>query len=105
MEILIKALIISLFCVGLRITSDDGMILSFIRMPYVWLESKELNFWGKLAHYLLKPIIGCITCMASVWSITIDYYYFHYFNKWTILLIFVVACLNTMIYRLYEKLD
>ena len=54
--------------------------------------------------YLLKPIIGCTTCMASVWTIVIEYSYFD-LTKWSILTIFMVACLNSIFYALFEKLE
>lgn len=105
MEIIVKAIVISSFCVGLRITSDDGMILEFLRYPYKWLQGKDLNIIGKICEYILTPIIGCVICMASVWSLVIDYYYFNNFNKWTILLIFVVASFNGIIYSIFDKLN
>ena len=103
--ILFKSLVISLFCVGLRMVTDDGMILEAIRKPYVWLREKELNIWGEIILYLLTPIIGCVVCMSSVWTLLIDYYYFNCFGKWTILTIFVVASLNALIYSWFNKLN
>lgn len=52
--------------------------------------------------HIMKPIIGCCTCMASVWVIVIDYFYFNSLNKWTVLIIFVVACLNSLFYATFE---
>lgn len=124
MEILIKSLIISLAIVGLRIVSSPGMFLYFLRMPYEILVNVNKRFnkrvpkdkaelWVgqfiglillRMPVYLLKPIIGCTTCMASVWTIVIDYTYFE-LNKYTILTAFIVAALNSLIYALYVKLD
>jgi len=121
MEILIKALIISLFCVGLRIISGPGMLLYFLRMPYeyyknygVWAKHFEMNESFELpqsairrynlASYLLKPIIGCGTCMASVWTIVIELGYYNTFTIQSVIIAFVVAALNSIIHAYYEKL-
>ena len=106
MDILIKSLIVSLFCVGLRMVSSKEMILHFLRVPYEWVKSiKNPNKLNKLLVYLMKPIIGCVTCMSSVWSLVISHFYFGGINKWTILIIFVSSCLNTLIYTVFEKVD
>lgn len=100
MDILIKALIISLFCVGLRIISSPGMIFYFLRMPYEWSQRHS-----QLLKYLLKPVIGCGTCMASVWTIVIEFgYYNSTFNIELIIIAFIVAALNSIIYAYFEKL-
>lgn len=114
-----RAIIISLAIVGLRVVSSKGMILYFLRMPYEYCISaldfydaiydcnhkariKKIQF--KTLIYILKPIIGCCTCMASVYTITIDYYYFE-LTEWTVLSIFMVATLNSIIFSLYERLE
>lgn len=94
-QLLIKSLIISLFCVGLRIASSPGMVLYFLRKPF-----ENLEGWK---NYLAKPVILCSTCMASVWTIVIEYAYFE-LSIWTILIIFVVAAMNSIIYAFYEIL-
>ena len=111
MEILIKSLIISLFCVGLRIVSSKGMILWFLRAPYevlvVWKNRSEYLLNSKFLHsaliYILKPIIGCCTCMASVYTILIELMYYD-LSKWTIITIFIVAAMNSIGYAVYDKL-
>jgi len=100
MEILIKAIIISLFCVGLRIISSPGMLLFFLRMPYDWAKDRS-----KVLHYLLKPVIGCGTCMASVWTIAIELGYYGAFTLQSVIIAFVVAALNSIIHAYYEKLN
>lgn len=127
--ILLKSIVISLACVGLRIASSKGMLLYFLRMPYEWLTDKtkkekfSYNMQATNARglevrilimsrikklsipiYILKPIIGCVTCMASVYTLLIEHFYFGNIDKWTILIIFIVACLNSIIYAFYEKL-
>ena len=54
--------------------------------------------------YLLKPVIACSTCMASLWTILLDYFYFNALGKSTIIIIFVCACLNSIIHAVYDKL-
>mgnify|MGYP007059577415 CR=1 FL=1 len=100
MELIIKSFIISLAIVELRIFSSPGMILFFLRMPYDYFNDRS-----KVITYLLKPVIGCTTCMASVWTLVIDAFYFERLNKWTILTIFIVACLNSIIMALYERIS
>ena len=125
--LLLTSLLISLFCVGLRIISSKGMILRFLRKPYELLgnnrstkvailkqllsekveskkkfdeyakgdlvnvkelvsykdlaqgkfeayenyrkNNKNYIFWSGITLYIMKPIIGCCTCMASVWTL------------------------------------
>ena len=127
--IIIKAIVISLAIVGLRIVSSKGMILHILRMPYEYLqnelnmniaflsslkyseatikyinEQKRIIVYHKIAIYLLKPIIGCTTCMASFYTIIIEYSYFD-LSKWSILTIFMVATINSILFSLYEKLE
>ncbi len=104
MDIIINSLMISLFCVGLRIVSDEDMILSFLRTPYVWLQSNTTTKWGDAAIYILKPIIGCVTCMASVWSVVISYYFLGGVDKYTILVVFIAAYFNTLLFNLFKHL-
>ena len=99
MELLIKSLTISLFCVGLRIVSSPGMILYFLRMPYEWAQKNN-----KALTWILKAVIGCGTCMASVWTIAISFVYYNTLELETIVIIFVVAALNSVIYGIFEKL-
>lgn len=96
MELLVKSLIISLFCVGLRIITSKGMIGYPLRKPF-----ENLTGWKQ---YIMKPFILCVTCYASVWTIIIEYSYFK-LSWWTLLIIFIVACLNSIIMALYEKLQ
>lgn len=99
MEILIKAIIISLFCVGLRIITGKGMILFFLRMPYEWAVDRS-----KILTYALKPIIGCCTCFASFWTIAIELGYYNTLTLQSVIIAFVVAALNSVIHAYYEKL-
>ena len=111
------SVIISFAIVGLRIVSSKGMILHFLRMPYEWLQNPPINRdeygtmkcyklekYFPLFIYILKPILGCCTCMSSVWTVVISYFFFE-LSQWTILLIFMVAFLNSIFMALYEKLS
>ena len=55
-------LLISLFCLGLRAITDEGMIGYPLRKYF----QDNLPYFG-------KPIILCITCMSSFWG-TIIYW-------------------------------
>jgi hypothetical protein len=99
MEVLIKALIISGFCIGLRIISSPGMIFYFLRMPYEWAEKNSNPL-----KQVLKPVIGCGTCMASVWTLAIELGHYHTFTTESVIIAFVVAALNSIFYAYYEKL-
>ena len=52
--------VISLFCLGLRAITDDGMIGSPIRD----IVKRYAPYWG-------KPIVLCATCMSSFWGTVI----------------------------------
>ena len=96
MEILIQSLVISLASVGLRIITSAGMIGYPIRKPF-----ENLTGWRQ---YVMKPFILCVTCFASVWSVVISFFYYE-LNKETILIIFIAASLNSIIYALYEMIS
>jgi hypothetical protein len=102
MEIIEQSIVISLFCVGLRIASDEGMILEFIRKPYVFLTEQDApTLLTKVLINVLKPVIGCITCMASVWSLVISYCFYRV-DYSIIVVIFMSAALNTLLYKIYD---
>ena len=105
MIILTQSLIISFFCIGLRISMEEGMILESFRKPYTDLleiNEDDLNQLGKISYIVLKPIVGCITCMSSFWTLILSYFYFSITPR-TILVIFIVAGLNSILYKIYEK--
>lgn len=54
-------LAISLFCLGLRAITDEGMIGHPIRLFF----QKHAPYWG-------KPIVLCSTCMSSFWGTVIS---------------------------------
>lgn len=113
----------SLFCVGIRLGMDEGMILHFIRKWYLDAGNKIQKMENKISimdndwervraswlldhyvfrEYLLKPISGCITCMSSVWGVPIFICLNHYFGGvefWSFFLALpIIATLNTYIW-------
>jgi len=55
LELLLSALVISLFCNGIHLTCEEGFIFEPIR---------KLN----LPDLIAKPLYDCILCMASIWG-------------------------------------
>jgi hypothetical protein len=80
-----------LFCLGWRIITDEGQLLYFIRKPFehdldhdkeqIQLaeqfnkssvdDLKRTLLKHKLIVTIGKPFVLCITCMASIWGITV----------------------------------
>lgn len=58
---IIEALTISLWCLGFRTITDEGMILYPLRRWALRL-SDDSDFW----FYALKPLILCPPCTASL---------------------------------------
>jgi len=116
-DILLQSILISFFCVGLRLVSGKGMILYFLRKPYEILgdmkgeiaENKPDQGISYLVvamlHLFLKPIIGCVTCMSGVWTLVSSSIFFQGINKTSILIIFVVSFLNTFLFSLCQKIE
>lgn len=65
-ETLALAAIIGCFCNGLILVTEPGRLLDFCRE---WLE-KKLTVNGKLIP-IYKPLLGCATCMPSIWGTAI----------------------------------
>ena len=61
--------IVSLFCLGLRAITDNGMIGYPIRKYFL----DRMSYWG-------KPIVLCATCMSSFWG-TIIYWGYELSNN------------------------
>ena len=89
-------LIISLAINGLYLATGDNMILEPLRLFIHKIVKSE---------YLRKPLIDCVTCMASVWG-TIFYLLSEPFvwNEW-IITVFAVAGLATLINRVIDRLE
>lgn len=87
-NILLTSIIISLVCVGIYVTTWEGMIFYKLanRIKSV-LEKRKLSM-------LHKPLFGCLTCMSSFWTLVawfIDDCNFHLL--WVML---CVAGINTI---------
>lgn len=57
MTILLFSLSLSLWCIGLKLAQEDGMILAPL---------KRAKWY---ASYWAKPVISCVYCMSSVHGI------------------------------------
>lgn len=66
------------------------------------LENGRWIFWASVLVYILKPIIGCVTCMASVWTFVWWFVLDLEFSETVILAVLVVATFNSLIHGLYE---
>lgn len=91
--ILITSIIISLFCCGLTVITQEGMIFYFIRRPF-----EHLYGWRA---FLAKPLIICPPCMASLWGVLV-YYLLHGFEWQLILCCIISAFLNRLFMALLE---
>lgn len=85
-DILILLILNSFYCIGFKLSTEDGMILSNI--------NKLENHIG---YYWYKPIAGCITCMASLHSY--PYLLMFGFDWIYIIYVFALAGLNTWLYN------
>jgi hypothetical protein len=117
-----------LFCLGWRMVTDDGQLLYFIKEPFEsnykrmtgLIQLQETDFSDTRQHeinqrktlnYLGKPFVLCITCMASIWGVTI-FYFFHvvmsqpFGHYWFLELTFnciAASFIQTFIWDLYDK--
>ena len=96
----------SLWCMGLFVSGNDPYILFPVRK---WIAERLggvyvidggegfFEFESNLAEDVFKPIWGCPTCMASVWSIPFVWL----FGEWQYLPIVIVcsAGLNFVIFN------
>ena len=117
------------FCLGLHKITQEGQLLHFIRKPFFKLNSDLENLedkinnaksWEpsqlpylykkktkiKLTLFFAKPLCHCITCMASIWGVSI----FIFFNGFSLNLIGYIALnsiaasfIQTFIWNLYEN--
>ncbi len=125
-ELLTLIILISLFCNGLfYITTTDGMPLKWVdnwvdkaikiraenyAPPDLSTHPTEIDIQTKrYAHrwlFLYSPILGCITCMSSVWGI-LFYWAFIGFttNSYYELPIVILSCayLNTLMFNYVRK--
>lgn len=96
-KLLIEILILGIFCNGLKIASEEGMI--FYR-PAKWVMIK-------LPEWLSKPIIACIYCMSSIWGVVVHVFFTAIFSVSIYTLPLVIVCgvfVNGFIRLVYEIL-
>ncbi len=94
--------VISLFCLGVRAITDDGMIGYPIRQYF-------LTYHPGLG----KPVVLCSTCMASVWGTLIFWAQYSYFNDcitvWSVAAwigaVFSSAFINSVFWAYYESIN
>ncbi len=132
LQLLYTIFITTLFCLGWSVVTNTNNILYFIRKPFDnainnidEIEAKielikkfgdikllrRLNgqlYFNNAMYYIGKPFVLCITCYSSIWGVSV----FVALNGLTLnttphLIINSIsaAFLNTLIYRLYVKLD
>jgi len=111
------------FCLGWRTITSEGQLLYFLRKPFENLQGQIENAESlskcfrnkgirkqillmKLKFYMAKPVVLCITCMASVWGVVI----FITLNACTVTTApyLIIACvaasfIQTFIWNIYEK--
>ncbi len=100
-ELLTLIILISLFCNGLfYLTTEEGMPLKFIDR---WIDKRLDN---KLLIFIYSPILGCITCMSSVWG-TLLYWHFIGFTTESYyelpIVVISSAYLNTLMFNYVRK--
>lgn len=120
-------------CLGLRIVSNEGMLLYYLRMPFdslpeeieesertitnmihVGVEEKrifkaqDLLLWMKIKQYIGKPFIMCITCMASLWGvitwISFNGFYVEHLD-YMLICILSASFIQTFLWTLYAKIN
>lgn len=119
--LLIFSACISLFCIGLHIVMGEGMLLHFIRKPYdrnydklevitneikSGFRNKDGEYWRRtIIEVLLKPVIGCVVCYSSFWTIVWHGLYFGFGELYPLIHeMFIVAAFNAILVGLYDRL-
>lgn len=103
MSLLITALAISMASLGFRLITDKGMIFYFLRKPFDDLSDKKTKSKSqerrkKAILYAMKPVMLCSTCMASVHTLVWYWVLYGGYDKYTILVMLMVAFLNTFLH-------
>lgn len=121
-----------LFCLGWRMVTDDGQLLYFIREFFKDCETDNEHLESTIAFspkenyrkietkiFINKalilfgtPFVLCITCMSSIWGITVFYFYHivtlqAFGQYWFLELAFnciAASFIQTLIWKLYVKL-
>ena len=93
MDIIIHSLVISAWCLGFRTVTDEGMVLHFLR--------EKAQIWNDKP--IMKPLILCVTCTASIHGLVIHYLMWGFSFEMIITIIFS-AYLNSLGWLTLEKL-
>lgn len=128
------------FCLGWRMVTDEDQLLYFLRKPFenlsVEIDNQRFIYTDMInapspnhqeiqkQYYkivllqikllIVKPLILCITCMASVWGAIVFYFcsIFHFNNIISFHLLpyltfncIAASFIQTFIWKLYAKLD
>ena len=95
-DILLTIIIIVLFCLGLRTLFCEGMILHFVRKPFENMKSPAWN-------YILKPVVLCVVCFASVWGGTV----FILLHGFLPVIELIICCVSSafLIHIINDKMD
>lgn len=119
-DILLCSLITSLFCLGLKISTGEGMLLNWVKVKLdkVFIltgrryYSDESSYYDSILdgaeikyHKLYYPILNCIKCMPSIYGTAIALLLlpFHVELIYQIpLVIFCSVTLNCIFYQMYE---
>lgn len=80
--ILIELVVLAMWCLGIRIATDEGMILHRV----------DALLCDHLPEWAYKPIIGCVYCMASVHGIAIHLFFYYAFGADLVWLPIVCVC-------------
>lgn len=89
MQLITHIILISAVTVGVHVAAME-LIYTFIQDPDEWFADQS-----KVAQKLLKPLIYCPTCMASVWGTSLHFLLGGSFTYW-IPTVFAVAFVNTL---------
>lgn len=109
-----------LWCLGLTATSQEGYALYFLRKPFdlayeKYEQLQQLGHTGwrlyfyMFIYYASKPLILCITCMASIWGVFWFLLSFHVLTlhllPYMLLNSLAASFIQTLIWKLYVKID
>jgi hypothetical protein len=101
---LIIALINSLCINGVWLVTREGMLFGFIQKWYI--EKFNTEKLVKQSSWWWMPTFGCVTCMASFWSLALFslFYRFYLPALWIVPLMLCSAYLNTLLFKINDRL-
>lgn len=108
---LIYTLIISLSCIGINVTTWDGMIFNSLakhihkiiaKILYLFTKNYKYKVIYDLSYAICMPLFYCPICMASFWSFSFWLYFGFSFNL--PLMMLTVCGLNVILIGIYHKI-